>query len=184
MEDRSAGLPSPKGTGLDPFRSGPNPVRSTPGSSGGWLYPTHGVAPTSSVLRSSDPSFWPARIRATCRKSAAYYGLDRRRTQFETSTTKIVTDGCGTASSPAVFERKQTEALSAHNDNRGSGESMRIRGIATFRNFARNLSPLVMWQPFQHPLSSSRRGQLGLGRQHRLLGGWLSLYWTNQRQLH
>jgi hypothetical protein len=61
---------------------------------------------------------------------------------------------------------------------------MRIRGIATFRNFARNLSPLVMWQPFQHPLSSSRRGQLGLGRQHRLLGGWLSLYWTNQRQLH
>jgi len=37
--DRSAGLPSPKGTGLAPFRSGPNSVRSTPGSSGGCFIP-------------------------------------------------------------------------------------------------------------------------------------------------
>jgi hypothetical protein len=55
------------------------------------------------------------------------YASDRRRTQFETSTTKIVTDGCGTAST--VFEK--SKALSAHNDirDRGDGDH-RYQGIS------------------------------------------------------
>ena len=52
-----------------------------------------------------------------------------------------------------------------------------IRGIVTFRNFARNPKPAGdVGDPFilLHRSSPSRRGQLGLGRQHQLLGGWLN----------
>ena len=72
------------------------------------------------------------------------YASDRRRTQFETSTTKMVTDGCGTASSPAVFERMQTKALSAHNDSRGSGGVYGDHGYHRVSQLRQESKPAVM----------------------------------------
>jgi len=78
---------------------------------------------------------------------------------------------------PAVFERKQTGALSAHNDIRGSGSlwDHRYHGVPQLRQESKAAGDVG--DPFilLHRSSSSRRGLLGLGRQYQLLGGFLSL---------
>ena len=77
---------------------------------------------------------------------------------------------------PAVFEKSKPKRSALTTTAADRGESLGITGIVTLSNFAR-ISPLVMLATFAfflHRSSSSRRGQLGLGRQHqrRLPDNW------------